>query len=117
MLDICGTLESEDIVVRRIGKKQDFWHRPSGSITDSSQRRRNQQGYSDDSDDSEIVKKPVGNWRDLVDVVMRCQIVDLMVRDQSRPDPPADPGWVSCKPHRTPRLAHAAILISFSGTK
>ena len=36
-----------------------------------------------------------------------------MVRDQSRPDPPADSGWVSCKPHRTARLAYTAILIRY----
>jgi hypothetical protein len=87
-------LESEDIVFGKIGKRQDYWHRPS--ITDSSQRPT----YS--KDDSEIVKKPVGNWRALLDLALRAQNIDLMIRDQSRPLPPEDSGWVSCRPFQSP---------------
>ncbi|KAH9056286.1 hypothetical protein EDB87DRAFT_1258100 [Lactarius vividus] len=87
--DIGGKLDSEDTVLRNIGKKQDYWHRPS--ITDSSQHR----GYS--GTDSEIVKKPVGDGHALVDAALRSQKIDLMIRDQSRPEPPVDSGWVSCK--------------------
>ena len=90
ILDVNGILESEHIVyTAMVGKRHDFWHRPS--ITDSSQRRP-QPDYLDH--DSKIVNKPVGNWRALVDLALRCQNVDLMVRDQSRPYPPADSGWV-----------------------
>ena len=101
-------MESEDIVLSNIGnlKKQDYWHRPS--IPDSSQRRV-QPDYSGDG--SEVVKKPIGNWRALVDAALRSQNVDLMVRDQSRPDPPADSGWVSCKQYQIAHLAHAERLI------
>ncbi|KAH9018214.1 hypothetical protein EDB83DRAFT_181314 [Lactarius deliciosus] len=95
--DISGKLDSEDTVLRNIGKKQDYWHRPS--ITDSSQRR----GYS--GCDSEIVKKPVGNGRALVDAALRSQKVDLMIRDQSKPEPPRDSGWKPLPPEdpTTPR--------------
>ena len=94
------------MVFRGNGENQNYWYRPS--IIDSFQSRV-QPDFS--YDDNEIVKKPVGSWRDLVDMALRCQNVDLMARDKSMPDPPADSGWVSCKPHRTAHLAHAAILI------
>ncbi|KAI9449365.1 hypothetical protein BJY52DRAFT_1307876 [Lactarius psammicola] len=86
--DVCGVLESEDIVLRNIGEQQDYWYRPS--ITDSFQRRV-QSGYSDV--DSEIVRKPVRNGRGLIDLALRSQNIDLMIRDRSRPEPPADSGW------------------------
>ena len=108
-LDVGGILESEHIVYSKIGTRQDFWHRPS--ITDSSQCRT-QQDYS--YDDSEIVNKPVANWRALLDAALECQNVDLMVRDQSRPNPPADSGWVSYNHITSLRLAHSEILIRHS---
>ncbi|KAH8980113.1 hypothetical protein EDB92DRAFT_1901629 [Lactarius akahatsu] len=95
MKDIGGILDSEDIVLRNIGTEQDYWHRPS--------QRRGQSGYS--GSDSEIVEKPVGDGRALVDAALRSQKVDLMIRDQSRPEPPADSGWKPLPPEdpTTPR--------------
>jgi hypothetical protein len=87
IIDAGGVLESEDIVFGKIGKMQDYWYRHS--ITDSSRRSV----YS--NDDSEIVKKPVGNWRALLEAALISENVDFMIRDQSRPEPPADSGWVS----------------------
>ncbi|KAI9435105.1 hypothetical protein H4582DRAFT_1972877 [Lactarius indigo] len=90
--DISGILDSEDTVLRNIREKQDYWHRPPISpFTDSSQHR----GYS--GIDREIVENPVGNGRALVDAALKSQNVDLMIRDQSRPEPPVDSGWVSHK--------------------
>ncbi|KAI9435106.1 hypothetical protein H4582DRAFT_703691 [Lactarius indigo] len=80
--DVGGILDSEDTVLRNIGKKQDYWHRPS--ITDSSQHRV-RSGYS--GSDSKIVKETVEDGRALVDAALRSQNVDLMIRDQSRPEP------------------------------
>ncbi|KAH9169959.1 hypothetical protein EDB89DRAFT_1908133 [Lactarius sanguifluus] len=77
------TVIMKDIVLRNIGTEQDYWHRPS--------QPRGQSGYS--GSDSEIVEKPVRNGRALVDAALRSQKVDLMIRDQSRPEPPADSGW------------------------
>lgn len=90
--DVGGILDSEDTVLGNIGKRQDYWHRPS--ITDSSLRRV-QSVYS--NDDGEVVNKLVENGPALVDVALRSQFVDLMIRDRSMPEPPADSGWVSCE--------------------
>ena len=92
--DVGGVLESDDIVLNKIGKSRDYWHRPS--ISDSSQRRT----YS--NHDSEIVKKPVGNWHTLLDAALSSQNMDLMIRDQSKPVPPEDSDWVCCKLFRSP---------------
>ncbi|KAH9175842.1 hypothetical protein EDB89DRAFT_287927 [Lactarius sanguifluus] len=91
--DVGGFLDSEDIVLRNIGKKQDYWHRPS--ITNPSQRHIPAEylGY-----DSEIVNRPVGNGRDLMESALRSQKVDLMIRDRSGPLPPADSGWKPLPP-------------------
>jgi hypothetical protein len=91
--DVGGVLESEDIVLNKIRESQDYWHRPS--IIDSSQRPT----YS--KDDSEIVKKPVGNCRALLDAALNSQNVDLMIRDPSKPVPPEDSGWVSFRPFQS----------------
>ncbi|KAI9435108.1 hypothetical protein H4582DRAFT_703912 [Lactarius indigo] len=86
--DISGNLDSEDIVLRKIGKSQNYWHRPSRSS-----QHHGQSSYS--GSDGEIVEKPVENGRALVDAALRSQNVDLMIRDRSRPLPPADSGWKS----------------------
>lgn len=88
--DVSGTLVSEDIALSEIGEMQDYWYRPS--ITDSSQRRVDLDGGSIEN---LIVQKPVANGRDLLYAALRSQNVDFMIRDQSRPQPPADSGWVS----------------------
>ena len=100
--DVGGVLESDDVVLSKIGKSQDYWHRPS--ISDSSQRRT----YS--RNDSEIVKKPVGNWGALLDAALSSQNVDLLIRDQSKPVPPEDSDWVSCKSFQIARLAYPHTL-------
>jgi hypothetical protein len=109
--DVGGVLESEDIVLSKIGKSRDYWHRPS--ISDSSQRRT----YS--KNDSEIVKKPVENWRALLDAALSSQNVDLMIRDQYKPLPPEDSDWVSYNPFQIARLAYPKTLETapFSGAK
>ncbi|KAF8265881.1 hypothetical protein EI94DRAFT_1787225 [Lactarius quietus] len=70
--DVGGTLESEDVVLRKIEEtpdyRHDYWHRPS--ITDPSQRRV-QTDYS--YDDGEIVKKPVGSWHALLNSALKSQ--------------------------------------------
>lgn len=86
--DLSGVLESEDIVLSKIGKSQDYWYRPSNAY--SSQRRV---GSSYFDCDSEIVQKPIRNGRDLIQAALRSQNVDLMIRDLSKPEPPADSGW------------------------
>ncbi|KAH8981175.1 hypothetical protein EDB92DRAFT_210158 [Lactarius akahatsu] len=86
--DVGGILDSEDTVLRNIGKSQDYWYRPS--VTDSSQRRVGSE-YSDA--DSDIVKTPFADARALIHAAVRAQGVDLMIRDRSRPLPPADSGW------------------------
>ncbi|KAH8980109.1 hypothetical protein EDB92DRAFT_304284 [Lactarius akahatsu] len=86
--DVGGILDSEDIVLCNIGRKQDYWHRPS--ITDPSQRPIQSKYLCDDGD---IINRPVGNGRDLMESALRSQRVDLMIRDRSRPLPPADSGW------------------------
>ncbi|KAH9009579.1 hypothetical protein EDB84DRAFT_1571137 [Lactarius hengduanensis] len=83
-----GILDSEDIVLCNIGRKQDYWHRPS--ITDPSQRPIQSNILGDDGD---IINRPVENGRDLMESALRSQKVDLMIRDRSRPLPPADSGW------------------------
>ncbi|KAI9449363.1 hypothetical protein BJY52DRAFT_253247 [Lactarius psammicola] len=89
--DVSGILESEDIVLRNIGESQDYWYRPS-RVADPSQRRVGL-GHSGANSDSYIVNTPVGNGRALIDLALRSQDVDLMIRDRSRPLPPADSGW------------------------
>lgn len=91
MLDVSGVLESEDIVLSKIGKRQDYWYRPSIPF-----QRRIESGYSDG--DSEIVKKPIGSGHALIDAALRSQNIDFMIRDLSRPEPPADSGWVRRQP-------------------
>ncbi|KAH9169943.1 hypothetical protein EDB89DRAFT_1364293 [Lactarius sanguifluus] len=86
--DVRGILESEDAILRGIGESQDYWYRPS--ITDSSQRRV-QSGYS--GVDSDIVNTPFVSARAVIHAAVRAQGVDLMIRDRSRPLPPADSGW------------------------
>ncbi|KAH9017891.1 hypothetical protein EDB84DRAFT_1628145 [Lactarius hengduanensis] len=86
--DVSGNLESEDIVLRNIGENQDYWYRPS--ITVSSQRHI-QSGYS--GADSDIVYTPFESARAVIHAAVRAQGVDLMIRDRSRPLPPADSGW------------------------
>ncbi|KAH9017270.1 hypothetical protein EDB85DRAFT_678591 [Lactarius pseudohatsudake] len=86
--DVGDILDSEDTVLRNIGKSQDYWYRPS--VTDSSQRRVGSE-YSDA--DSDIVKTPFADARALIHAAVRAQGVDLMIRDRSRPLPPADSGW------------------------
>ncbi|KAH8990441.1 hypothetical protein EDB86DRAFT_2939442 [Lactarius hatsudake] len=85
--DVGGVLDSEDTVLRDIGKSQDYWYRPS--VTDSSQRRVGLE-YSDA--DSVIVYTPFADARALIHAAVRAQGVDLMIRDRSRPLPPADSG-------------------------
>lgn len=86
-------LESEDIVLRDIGESQDYWYRPS--INSAS--RHTVSGYSDG--DSDIVNTQFADARAVIHAAIRAQRVDLMIRDQSIPEPPADSGWVSCKPY------------------
>lgn len=95
-------MDSEDIVLGNIVERQDYWHRPS--ITEYSQRRV-QSGYP--GDDSNVINKPVETGRALVDVALRVQNVDLMIRDRSMPEP--DSGWVSRNSYQTAHLAHADI--------
>ena len=101
--DFGGILESGDIVLAKLGKNVDYWHRPS--ISNSSQCRT----YS--NHDRELVKKPVGNWRALLDTALSSQNVDLMVRDQFNPVPPEGSYWVSCKPFQIARSAYPKALI------
>jgi hypothetical protein len=105
MLDLSGVLESEDIVLSKIGKWQDYWYRPS--ITDSSQRRV-ESGYLDS--DSEIVKKPIGNGRALIHAALRSQNIDFMIRDLSKPEPPANSGWVRRQLYQSTPLTHTETL-------
>ncbi|KAH8976727.1 hypothetical protein EDB86DRAFT_3017993 [Lactarius hatsudake] len=86
--DVGGILDSEDTILRNIGKSQDYWYRPS--VTDSSQRRVRLE-YS--GADSDIVNTPFADARALIHAAVRAQEVDLMIRDLSRPLPPADSGW------------------------
>ncbi|KAH9008952.1 hypothetical protein EDB85DRAFT_2283374 [Lactarius pseudohatsudake] len=86
--DAGGILDSEDFVLRNIGESQDYWYRPS--ITDSSQRPVGL-GYS--GADSGIVNTPFANARAVIHAAVRAQGVDLLIRDRSRPLPPADSGW------------------------
>jgi hypothetical protein len=86
--DVGGILESEDIVLSKIGKMQDYWYRPS--ITDSSHPCVGL-GYSDV--DSEIVNTPFADARAVIHAAVRAQGVDLMIRDRFRPEPPAESGW------------------------
>ncbi|KAI9435100.1 hypothetical protein H4582DRAFT_703316 [Lactarius indigo] len=86
--DISGILDSEDTVLRNIGQKQDYWYRPS--VTDSFQHRV-QSGYS--GVDSDIVNTPFASPRAVIHAAVRAQGIDLMIRDRSRPLPPADSGW------------------------
>ncbi|KAH8981957.1 hypothetical protein EDB86DRAFT_393015 [Lactarius hatsudake] len=88
--DVDGTLESEDTILRNMGKNQDYWYRPSIMMTDLSQHLT-QSEYS--GDDCELIKRPVGNGRDLMELALRSQKVDFMIRDRSRPLPSADSGW------------------------
>ncbi|KAH9049830.1 hypothetical protein EDB83DRAFT_2630951 [Lactarius deliciosus] len=80
--------DSEDTVLRDIGKSQDYWYRPS--LTDSSQRRV---GLEYSGADSDIVNTPFADARALIHTAVRAQGVDLMIRDRSRPLPPADSDW------------------------
>ncbi|KAN0132168.1 hypothetical protein V8E53_009934 [Lactarius tabidus] len=83
--DVFGNLESEDIALRGIGESQDYWYR----IVDPSRPR------VESSMNSEIVnlKRPIRNVHDLLEVALRSQNIDLMIRDRSRPKPPTDSGW------------------------
>ena len=101
ILDIVGSLDSEDIVSRNIGKSQDYWYRLS-KVVDPFQHRV-ELGYS--RVDSIIVQKPVGNWRAVVGSALRSQRVDLMIRDQSMPEPSTE--WVSRKPYQPAHFTHA----------
>lgn len=84
---------------------QDYWCRPS--INDLSQGRidPNVEFF-----ESVIVKKSCADWRTLLEAAVRSQNVDFMIRDQSRPQPPVDSGWVS-QPYQPNPLAHAETLI------
>ncbi|KAI9449586.1 hypothetical protein BJY52DRAFT_1215868 [Lactarius psammicola] len=87
-LHIVGVLESEDNVFRNIGGKQDYWHRPLSPIRFSAMSNLATRVMTVKSS-----AKPVVNGRDVVEVALRSQNVDLMIRDQSMPKPPADSGW------------------------
>jgi hypothetical protein len=64
-------------------------------------------GYSDV--DSEIVNTPFADARAVIHAAVRAQRVDLMIRDRSRPEPPAESGWVSREQCQTTHLAHKDI--------
>ena len=101
ILDIVGSLDSEDIVSRNIGKSQDYWYRPS-KVVDPFQHHV-ELSYS--RVDSIIIQKPVGNWRAVVGSALRSQRVDLMIRDQSMPEPSTE--WVSREPYQPAHFTHA----------
>jgi hypothetical protein len=101
--DVFGNLESEDIALRGNGESQDYWYR----IVDPSRPR------VESSMNSEIVnlKRPIRNVHDLLEVALRSQNIDLMIRDRSRPKPPTDSGWVSRQPYQSTLLTHAGGLV------
>ena len=93
ILDVGGTLESEDIVLHGIGENQDYWYRPS-KVADPSLGLV-ESGYS--PADSDIVNTPFVNARAVIHAAVRAEGVDLMIRDRSMPLPPTD--WVSREPY------------------
>jgi hypothetical protein len=101
--DVLGNLESEDIVLRGIGESQYYWYR----ISDPSRR------HVESSMDNEIVnlKRPIRNVHDLLEVALRSQNIDFMIRDISRPKPPTDSGWVSRQPYQSTPLTYAGGLV------
>ncbi|KAF8261588.1 hypothetical protein EI94DRAFT_1810040 [Lactarius quietus] len=100
--DVRGVLESEDIVLRDIGERQDYWHRPS-RVADSFQHRI-AWDYSDD--DREIINTQFANAGAVIHAAVRAQGVDLMIRDRSMPEPSADSGW---KPLPSPEPSGAMV--------
>jgi hypothetical protein len=106
ILDVSGVLESEDIVLSKIGERQDYWYRPS--ILNLSQHRFGL-GYA--AVNSEIIKKPIENAHALIDAALSSQNIDFMIRDVSNPVPPADLGWVSRQPYQSTPLTHAETLV------
>ncbi|KAH8980111.1 hypothetical protein EDB92DRAFT_1954296 [Lactarius akahatsu] len=80
--------DSEDTVLRNIGKSHDYWYRLS--VTNSSQHRV---GLEYSGADSDIINTPFVDARALIHAAVRAQGIDLMIRDRSRPLPPADSGW------------------------
>ena len=103
ILDVCGILDSEDRIPFSFGESQDYWYRPS-KVVDPSQRHV-ESGYSDV--DNIIIQKPVGNWHAVLESALVSQNIDLLIRDLSMPEPPAE--WVSRESYQATHFAHADI--------
>ena len=107
--DLRGILESEDLVLRDIGESQYYWYRPSRVANSSQLRHDVELVYS--SADRDIVNTLFVDARAVIHAAVRAQGVDLMIRDRSKPEPPACSGWVSRRPYEAIPLAHAETLI------